>query len=167
MDADILDMARHWYGYGRWEAKYWFIGPEPGQPEGDNVEGDNVRARCKAWIELGRGELEARIVQGEAGDGRVAARVGRQPAHVRLDVDEAVAVGVDADRRAQVGVLGQRGLQRPANVDDVGVVPMVVAPRVHVGGDRSRWRGRAWPLLFPPQEADCVRPVSAHPARGR
>jgi hypothetical protein len=57
MDADLLDMARHWYGYGRWEAKYWFIGPEPGQPEGDNVERDNIKARCKAWIELGRGEL--------------------------------------------------------------------------------------------------------------
>lgn len=57
MDADLLDMARHWYGYGRWEAKYWFIGPEPGQPEGDNVEGDNLKERCKAWIDLGRGEL--------------------------------------------------------------------------------------------------------------
>jgi hypothetical protein len=57
MDADTLDMARHWYGYGRWEAKYWFIGPEPGQPEGDNFEGDNIKARRKAWIALGRGEL--------------------------------------------------------------------------------------------------------------
>jgi hypothetical protein len=56
-DADILDMARHWYGYGRWEAKYWFIGPEPGQPEGDNHEGDNLTVRCKAWVDLGRGEL--------------------------------------------------------------------------------------------------------------
>jgi hypothetical protein len=51
-DADMLDMARHWYGYGRWEGKYWFIGPEPGQPEGDNI-----KERCKAWIDLGRGEL--------------------------------------------------------------------------------------------------------------
>ncbi len=56
-DDDLLDMARHWYGYGRWEAKYWFIGPEPGQPEGDNPHGDNLKKRCKAWIDLGRGEL--------------------------------------------------------------------------------------------------------------
>jgi hypothetical protein len=56
-DADILDMARQWYGYGRWEAPYWFIGPEPGQPEGDTAEGDNLKERCKAWIDLGRGEL--------------------------------------------------------------------------------------------------------------
>jgi hypothetical protein len=51
--ADLLDMARHWYGYGRWGAKYWFIGPEPGR---DNPE-DDLGARCKAWIDLGRCDL--------------------------------------------------------------------------------------------------------------
>jgi hypothetical protein len=23
-------MAEHFYGYGRWDAPFWFIGPEPG-----------------------------------------------------------------------------------------------------------------------------------------
>jgi len=50
---DCLEaMAREWYGYGRWEAPYWFIGPEPGNPEGENL-----RERCSAWNKLGRGEL--------------------------------------------------------------------------------------------------------------
>jgi|SRR5579859_1301853 len=53
MDADIVDMARHWYGYGRWEAKYWFIGPEPGMNSNEN----DLRQRCNAWVELGRDEL--------------------------------------------------------------------------------------------------------------
>ncbi|MGH9499792.1 MAG: hypothetical protein ACRD3L_11700 [Terriglobales bacterium] len=49
----ILDMARDWYGYGRWDAPYWFIGPEPGMAAGDG----NLGSRCEAWIKLGAGEL--------------------------------------------------------------------------------------------------------------
>jgi hypothetical protein len=52
-DADMLDMARQWYGYGRWDAPYWFIGPEPGMASSTN----NLKERCQAWIDLGRGEL--------------------------------------------------------------------------------------------------------------
>lgn len=48
----LEEMAREWYGYGRWEAPYWFIGPEPGNPEGENL-----KERCGAWSKLGRGEL--------------------------------------------------------------------------------------------------------------
>ena len=48
----LEEMAREWYGYGRWEAPYWFIGPEPGNPEGENLQ-----ERCAAWSKLGRGEL--------------------------------------------------------------------------------------------------------------
>lgn len=58
-DTDIRDMAREWYGYGRWDAPYWFIGPEPGQQGGNNLEERraDLEKRCKAWICLGRGEL--------------------------------------------------------------------------------------------------------------
>ena len=52
-DADMLDMAREWFGYGRWDAPYWFIGPEPGMASSKN----NLRERCQTWIDLGRGEL--------------------------------------------------------------------------------------------------------------
>jgi hypothetical protein len=51
-DNCLKAMAREWYGYGRWEAPHWFIGPEPGNPEGDNL-----KERCAAWNKLGRGEL--------------------------------------------------------------------------------------------------------------
>lgn len=47
-------MAQRWFGYGRWEAPYWFIGPEPGMGA---KEGDNLEARRAAWKELGGGEL--------------------------------------------------------------------------------------------------------------
>jgi hypothetical protein len=53
-DADLLDMAREWYGYGRWEAPYWFIGPEPGMDPGEK---NDLKPRCAAWIKLGAGEL--------------------------------------------------------------------------------------------------------------
>jgi hypothetical protein len=46
--------AESWYGYGRWDAPYWFIGPEPGMHK-DEV--NNLLARCDAWARLGGGEL--------------------------------------------------------------------------------------------------------------
>jgi hypothetical protein len=50
--------AENWYGYGRWGAPYWFIGPEPGMHKD---EGDNLLARCDAWARLGgRGLLDVR-----------------------------------------------------------------------------------------------------------
>lgn len=30
MHDRILEMAKRSFGYGRWEAPYWFIGPEQG-----------------------------------------------------------------------------------------------------------------------------------------
>lgn len=44
-----LDMARRRYGYGRWDAPYWFIGPEEGM---DRAENDDLEYRLKAWTEL-------------------------------------------------------------------------------------------------------------------
>lgn len=49
-----LKMAQHFYGYGRWEAPYWFIGPEQGQGKSEN---DKLGARADAWNGLGRPEL--------------------------------------------------------------------------------------------------------------
>lgn len=36
--ACIIEMALKHSGYGRWDAPYWFIGPEPGQHGGNNIE---------------------------------------------------------------------------------------------------------------------------------
>jgi hypothetical protein len=54
MDDRIREMARRCYGYGRWEAPYWFIGPEQGQALHEH---DDLEARCEAWLTLGGGEL--------------------------------------------------------------------------------------------------------------
>lgn len=47
-------MAHDWYGYGRWNAPYWFIGPEPGQEDKGR---DDLEKRRAAWEGLGGGEL--------------------------------------------------------------------------------------------------------------
>ena len=44
-------MARRCFGYGRWDAPYWFIGPEQGQGSED------LGLRLKAWCDLGSTEL--------------------------------------------------------------------------------------------------------------
>ena len=54
-DARLVDStAEIWYGYGRWDAPYWFIGPEPGMAAS---EGENLLERCRAWQALGSTEL--------------------------------------------------------------------------------------------------------------
>ncbi len=47
-------MAERCFGFGSWEAQYWFIGPEQGK--GPNEPESNAR-RVEAWIQLGRQEL--------------------------------------------------------------------------------------------------------------
>jgi hypothetical protein len=49
-----LEMARRSYGYGRWDAPYWFIGPEQGKGQGE-PSGNSPRVR--AWQRLGGTEL--------------------------------------------------------------------------------------------------------------
>jgi hypothetical protein len=41
--------AKSWFGYGRWDAPFWFIGMEPG--------GDDGHASYEAWHRLGASEL--------------------------------------------------------------------------------------------------------------
>lgn len=41
--------AESWFGYGRWDAKYWFVGMEPG--------GTDEVASYESWRRLGAGEL--------------------------------------------------------------------------------------------------------------
>jgi len=48
------DMSRRCFGYGRWEAPYWFIGPEQAQAREEN---DDLKYRLRAWLQLGAGEL--------------------------------------------------------------------------------------------------------------
>jgi len=43
-------MAEHFYGYGRWDAPFWFIGPEAGM--GKDGE-DGLAVRCESWRQLG------------------------------------------------------------------------------------------------------------------
>ena len=50
----VYNAARSWYGYGRWDAQYWFIGPEPGMRAD---EGEKLLERCSAWERLGSLEL--------------------------------------------------------------------------------------------------------------
>lgn len=47
-DPKALAAAR-WFGYGRWDAPYWFIGKEPG--------GDDEPEQYASWQRLGGGEL--------------------------------------------------------------------------------------------------------------
>jgi hypothetical protein len=54
MDASTREMALRSYGYGRWSAPYWFIGPEQGQAPDEN---DDLEPRVKAWHDLGGTEL--------------------------------------------------------------------------------------------------------------
>jgi hypothetical protein len=41
--------AKSWFGYGRWDAPFWFIGMEPG--------GDDSHSSYEAWQDLGGSEL--------------------------------------------------------------------------------------------------------------
>jgi len=49
-----IEMARGFYGYGRWDAPYWFIGPEQGKGP---TEADDNTTRLQAWIRLGQPEV--------------------------------------------------------------------------------------------------------------
>jgi len=54
----IESMARQFYGYGCWNAPYWFLGPEPGMAKKDMArKADDLEKRCAAWQRLGGGEL--------------------------------------------------------------------------------------------------------------
>lgn len=62
-DSEISEMARRCFGYGRWEAPYWFIGPEQGQGN------ESLECRVRAWIDLGAQELcDCRTFHDRIGD---------------------------------------------------------------------------------------------------
>jgi len=48
-EDQVLEMARRSYGFGSWDAPYWFIGPEQGQGKEENHE---LSRRAKAWLQL-------------------------------------------------------------------------------------------------------------------
>ena len=48
MDHDTREMARRSFGYGRWDAPYWFIGPEQGQ--GRHEKENDLKPRLEAWL---------------------------------------------------------------------------------------------------------------------
>ncbi|MGA2964841.1 MAG: hypothetical protein ABSD64_01425 [Terriglobales bacterium] len=48
MDDDMREMARWSYGYGRWDAPYWFIGPE--QSQGCHEKDNDLKPRLEAWL---------------------------------------------------------------------------------------------------------------------
>jgi len=47
---DVVQMAEHFFGYGRWDAPYWFLGPEAGMSK-DGI--DSLSVRYKSWKQLG------------------------------------------------------------------------------------------------------------------
>jgi hypothetical protein len=49
MNRAESELARGCYGYGRWKATYWFIGPEQGQSASEN---NNLTLRHKAFRKL-------------------------------------------------------------------------------------------------------------------
>jgi hypothetical protein len=49
LSDDAKKMAREWFGYGRWDAPYWFVGIEPG--------GDELDSCVRMWNSLGCKEL--------------------------------------------------------------------------------------------------------------
>lgn len=54
MDEAELGLASDCYGYGRWDASYWFIGPEQGQASWENNE---LAARFEAFRKLSKNGL--------------------------------------------------------------------------------------------------------------
>jgi len=54
-DAELRDMARRSFGYGCWNAPYWFIGPEQGQ---SRHEQDDLTDRLNAWKDFGCRDLD-------------------------------------------------------------------------------------------------------------
>jgi hypothetical protein len=48
------EMAERFYGFGRWDAPYWFIGPEPGQAK---KEDNKLEHRSRAWRKCGKLEI--------------------------------------------------------------------------------------------------------------
>src|SRR5258707_14317960 len=54
VDAGIPLMAKCSYGYGRWDAAYWFIGPEQGQ----SPDEPGLKKRLEVWEQFGRRELD-------------------------------------------------------------------------------------------------------------
>lgn len=46
---ELAHMAEHFFGYGRWDAPYWFIGPEAGMGK-DGI--DSLAARYESWKKL-------------------------------------------------------------------------------------------------------------------
>src|SRR5216684_3678647 len=54
MDDGAAEMARKRYGYGRWDAPYWFIGLEESMARGEN---NDLKRSVDAWRSLGGGEL--------------------------------------------------------------------------------------------------------------
>jgi hypothetical protein len=55
MNDDLRAMARHRYGYGCWNAPYWFLGLEEGMDRG---ESEDRSERIAAWRYLGSRELD-------------------------------------------------------------------------------------------------------------
>jgi hypothetical protein len=51
---DQREMAERCFGFGRWDAPYWFIGPEQGKGPDEAAQNDK---RVEAWIRLGSHEL--------------------------------------------------------------------------------------------------------------
>jgi hypothetical protein len=57
VNANLDEMARRSYGYGRWDAPHWFIGPEQGMGQHENNIDESLERRAAAWVKLRRLDL--------------------------------------------------------------------------------------------------------------
>jgi hypothetical protein len=102
-------MAQEFYGFGRWDAPYWFIGPEPG--------GEGNETRAKAFKKLGEdGLCDCKEFHAEIGETRwhrePAEKTVLQPTWRRLMLLLMPSLGLGSDqitlRRFQCRLWGVR-----------------------------------------------------------
>jgi hypothetical protein len=55
MEHTERSMARTCYGYGCWNAPFWFLGPEQGMAPSEN---NDLKRRIEAWRHFGSRELD-------------------------------------------------------------------------------------------------------------
>lgn len=68
-EKNVREMGRLSFGFGRWSAPYWFIGPEQAQSPDEH---DDLALRAEAWRQLGGGELsDCRAFHANIGENRL------------------------------------------------------------------------------------------------
>jgi hypothetical protein len=140
----VKSMAQEFYGYGRWEAPYWFIGPEPG--------GDRNETRARAFSRLGKdGLCDCKEFHTEIGEMRwhrePPERAVLQPTWRRLMLLLMPSLGLDTDqitlRRYQCRHWGMRNCGETCVVELGGLS----AKNLKTSSDRKSFREQRIELI--------------------